>query len=164
MKGSVRSIARAGTRRRVLSSHMLAATVLLSLAGLAKADCFDDAAQYHKINPWVLRAIAAQESGFKPLTIGRNSNNTVDIGEFGINSVHLPELAKYGISKEDLLDGCKSAYVASWRLAKMVRKYGNSWIAVGAYHSENPGPRDLYAALIQRTINFWIARRVIPTS
>lgn len=162
MKGRVRFIARAGTCGRVLSRHILAAIVLLSTAGLARADCFDDAAQYHKVNPWVLRAIAAQESGFNPLAIGRNSNNTVDIGEFGINSVHLPELAKYGIRKEDLLDGCKSAYVAGWRLAKMVRKYGNTWRAVGAYHSENAGPRDLYAALVQRTINFWIARRVIP--
>lgn len=163
MKEGIRLAARAGTCGRILSGHILAATVMLSAAGLARADCFDDAAQYHKVNPWVLRAIAAQESGFNPLAIGRNSNNTIDIGEFGINSVHLPELAKYGIRKRDLLDGCKSAYVAGWHLAKMVRKYGNTWLAVGAYHSENVGPRDLYAARIHHIINFWIARRVIPS-
>ena len=47
-----------------------AASAVLALALLgplpASADCFDDAAQYHTVNPWVLRAITAQESGFNP--------------------------------------------------------------------------------------------------
>ena len=54
------------------------------------------------------------------------------------------------------------AHNATLRDSRVRFKYGNTWVAVGAYHSENVGPRDLYAALIQRTINFWIARRVIP--
>ena len=54
------------------------------------------------------------------------------------------------------------AHNATLRDSRVRFKYGNTWVAVGAYHSENVGPRDLYAALIQRTINFWIARKVIP--
>jgi soluble lytic murein transglycosylase-like protein len=132
---------------------LLATTVPVA----AHADCFDEAAQYHKVNPWILRAIAARESGFKPSTISRNSNGTVDLGEMGINSVHLPELARYGISQSDLLDGCKSVYVAGWRLAKMVKKYGNTWEAVGAYSSETERYRNQYSALIRQIIDFWIA-------
>jgi hypothetical protein len=77
---------------------------------------------------------------------------------FGTNSVHLPELARHSISRDDLIDDCKSTYVAAWPLAKMVRKYGNSWEAVGAYYSETPFYRDRYKALIQQIIDFWIAQ------
>ncbi len=34
---------------------------------------------------------------------------------------------------------CVSVYVAAWRLREMTNKYGNTWAAVGAYHSETPG-------------------------
>jgi len=50
------------------------------------------------VNPWTLRAIAAHETGFKPHTVARNSNNTADLGMFGVNSMHLAELARYGVS------------------------------------------------------------------
>lgn len=133
----------------------LVAAALLAAATSARADCVDDAAQYHKVNPWILRAIAARESNFNPTAIGRNSNNTEDLGMFGTNTVHLPELARYGIDRKDLFDSCKAAYVASWRLAKMVRKYGNTWEAAGAYHSETPFYRDHYAARIRRLIEYW---------
>jgi soluble lytic murein transglycosylase-like protein len=128
----------------------------------AHADCFDDAARYHKVNPWILRAIAAQETGFKPNTIVRNSNNTFDIGMFGMNSVHLPELAQYGVSQADLMDTCKAVFAAGWQLGKQVRKFGNSWTAVGAYHSLTPRYRDQYAARIRQIIEYWAAKGLIP--
>lgn len=140
---------------------VLFGVALSSAAITARADCFDDAAAYHHVNPWILRAIAARESGFKPNIVVRNSNNTVDIGQAGINSVHLPELARYGIAQADLLDGCKSTYVSGWHLAKKIRKFGNSWQAVGAYNSETPRLRDIYAEKIRAIIEFWIARGII---
>lgn len=139
----------------------LATVTGLLAAPAARADCFDDAVVFHKVNPWILRAIAARESNFNPMAIAHNSNNTYDIGLFGTNSVHLPELARYGITKLDLLDGCKSVYVAGWRLSKMVRKYGNTWKAVGAYNSETPSYRDRYASAIQTIVNFWIEQDVL---
>ncbi len=134
---------------------------MLNIPGSVSADCFDDAAAYHHVNPWILRAIAARESGFKPNTIAKNSNNTIDIGQSGINSVHLPELAKYGIGRQDLLDGCKSTYVSGWHLAKKIRRFGNNWEAVGSYHSETPRFRDLYAGKIRTIIEFWTAQGII---
>lgn len=143
-------------RRQVIADCLALATS--ASPALAHADCFDDAAGYHHVNPWILRAIAAQESGFKPNTVSRNTNGSVDIGEMGTNSVHLPELARYGISQNDLLDSCKFVFVGAWRLAKMVKKYGNTWEAVGAYHSESLRYRDRYKALIRQIIDFWIAQ------
>lgn len=117
-----RACYRADVVRRVAGAILVA---LVAHVGTVRADCFDDAAAYHHVNPWILRAIAARESGFKPNTLVSNSNHTVDIGQAGINSVHLPELARYGISREDLLDGCKSTYVSGWQLAKKIHKFGN---------------------------------------
>jgi hypothetical protein len=39
-----------------------------------------------------------------------------------------------------------------------VKKYGNTWDAVGAYHSETPFYRDRYKALIRQIIDYWIAK------
>lgn len=143
-------------RRWVLAAWL--ALAASAAPAFAHADCFDDAAAFHHVNPWILRAIAARETGFNPGTVSRNTNGSVDIGEMGTNSVHLPELARYGISQTDLLDSCKSVFVGAWRLAKMVKKYGNTWEAVGAYHSETSLYRDRYKALIRQIIDLWIAQ------
>jgi len=129
----------------------------------AEADCFDDAARYHSVNPWILRAIAANESRFNPNAVHpTNADGTRDHGMTGINDIHLPELAKYGITAGDLQDGCKSVFLAGWHLRKMVNKFGNTWAAVGAYNSKTPSKRDAYSAKIQRIIGFWIEKGIIP--
>lgn len=135
--------------------------VVLSPLASANADCFDEAARYHTVNPWILRAIAANESGFKPATVARNSNGSVDRGLTGINSVHLPELARYGVTADDLMDGCKSVYIAAWHLKKKIKKFGNTWTAVGAYHSETERHRNRYARVIQRIVEYWAAQGLI---
>lgn len=124
----------------------------------ANADCFDDAAHFQQVNPWVLRAIAAEESSFRPSIVTNNTNRSVDRGLTGTNSVHLPELAKFGIGASDLFAPCKSIYVAAWLLKKKMNKHGNNYIAVGAYHSETPDKRDIYANKIRRRISEWTAR------
>jgi soluble lytic murein transglycosylase-like protein len=132
----------------------LLATVL-ALPFVARADCYDDAAAKQGINPWLLRAIVAKESGFRSGLVTQNRNRTDDHGEGGINSVHLPELAKYGWTRDHLLDTCKNLQVTAWLLAKKIAKYGNTWKAVGAYHSETPVFRDRYAQDIQRILQHW---------
>lgn len=128
--------------------HVLIAATLLCAAPLARADCFEDAAGYQHVNPWVLRAIAWQESRGRADAIHRNRNGTIDYGKMQINSIHLRRLSSYGISKDALMHPCISVYVAAWRLREMTNKYGNTWAAVGAYHSETPAERDKYAHAI----------------
>ncbi|WAH66590.1 lytic transglycosylase domain-containing protein [Xanthomonas hortorum] len=133
----------AAPRRRVLI-----AAALLCAAPLARADCFEEAAGYQHVNPWVLRAIAWQESRGRADAIHRNNNGTIDYGKMQINSIHLQRLSSYGISRDALMQPCVSVYVAAWRLREMTNKYGNTWAAVGAYHSETPAERDKYAHAI----------------
>jgi len=70
-----------------------------------------------------------------------------------INSVHLQELSRYGVGPADLQDQCKNIFVGAWQYRKKILKYGNSWTAVGAYHSETPAYRDRYAVDVH---NIWV--------
>ncbi|KUF25177.1 MULTISPECIES: lytic transglycosylase domain-containing protein [Xanthomonas] len=141
---------RSGCGRRASAGpqRVLFAAVLACASPFARADCFEEAAGYQHVNPWVLRAIAWQESRGRADAIHRNNNGTVDYGKMQINSIHLRRLSSYGISRDALMHPCINVYVAAWRLREMTNKYGNTWAAVGAYHSETPGERDKYAHAI----------------
>jgi lysozyme-related protein Hpa2 len=149
---------RAGTRRgrtrlaTRLAFLLAALAALLALAGNAQADCFTDAARYHHVNPLVLRAIALVESGGNPKAINHNRNGSVDLGELQINSIHQRELARYGIAPPDLLDACKNIYIGAWILRGRMDQYGNTWEAIGAYHSATPAYRDRYVQRVQQAI------------
>jgi hypothetical protein len=45
--------------------------------------------------------------------------------------------------------------VAAWLLKQKMVKYGNTWRAIGAYHSESPKERDAYARNIQQVLVGW---------
>lgn len=115
-------------------------------------DCFAAAAAYQHVSPLVLRAIAWQESHGNADTIHRNANGSVDYGMMQINSIHLPVLARYGVTATDLMNPCASIFVAAWYLHRKVVKYGYTWSAVGAYHSESPVERDRYALSIKAIV------------
>jgi lysozyme-related protein Hpa2 len=109
----------------------------------AAADCFDEVTLYHNVNLSILRAIAAQESRFNPTANHPvNADGLLNREMMSIDSMHLPEPARYGIRADDLLDSCKSMYLAGWRLPKMVDNYGNNWEAVGGYNSKTPSRRN----------------------
>lgn len=100
-------------------------------------ECVDPAAAFHRVNPNILRAIIMEESRGKAQTITRNTDGSVDVGLTGINSIHFGMLATKGVPSHQLRDGCTAVYVGAWLYSKKVAKYGNTWRAVGAYHSES---------------------------
>lgn len=121
------------------------------------APCVAPAADYHKVNPWVLKAILKVESNFNPRAANRNANGTVDVGMAQINSMHFARLGKYGITPAHLMDGCVSTYVAAWHLASKIREHGNTWFAIAAYHSTTPCQNERYRGLIWNTLVDWKA-------
>lgn len=150
---STRRGTRAGSPVRKLC--MLGALAAVCVAPRAYADCFDDAAAWQNLNPLILRAIAWQESHNRADATHANSNGSIDYGVMQINSIHLPELAQYGIRRDALMVPCKNVYIAAWHLRKQVVRYGNTWTAVGAYHSATPALRDDYARHIAAIIGRW---------
>jgi soluble lytic murein transglycosylase-like protein len=119
-----------------ICKHFISAVLLFGIAGLAHADCWEEAGREFSIAPELLYAIAEQESNLNPRAIGHNSNGSRDIGLMQVNTYHLPRLAKYGITEQSLLnDSCRALKVGAGILADFMRRYGYSWEAVGAYNA-----------------------------
>lgn len=98
--------------------------------------CWDEAARYHGVDPWLLYSIAKVESEFNPRAVNRaNKNGSVDTGLMQINSVHWDRLRRYGIEPSSALhNACASTYIGAWVLADAQRRYGKTWKAVAAYN------------------------------
>lgn len=126
--------------------------------------CILPAAEYHVVNPYVLRAILKVESGLKPAAIGKNTNGTVDVGVGQMNSMHFRELQKHGVQPNDLLDACVGTYVSAWHLSKIIVKHGNSWEAIARYHSGTPYFNQRYRALLNNELvrTGVLAGKVVP--
>ena len=134
----------------------LVLAIALATAALpARADCIDDAAARHHVNAFVLRAIGWQESRLQPAAVGRNGNGSTDVGAFQINSIHLPELARHGIDRRALADGCTCAEVAAWHYRRQIELQGDGWRAVGAYHSRTSARAAWYANQIAAILMRW---------
>ncbi len=118
-------------------------------------ECFERAAGYQGVNPQILRAIAWYESKGNPSAVHRNADGSIDVGQTQINSVHFGELRRNGVPPGALKDACVNLYVAAWMLKRKMVRYGNTWQAIGAYHSETPRYRDEYARNIHAVLVSW---------
>lgn len=114
----------------------------------AAAACLEEAAAKYGQPVGLLRAIAKVESEFNPRAVNRNTNGSEDIGLMQINSVHLPKLGAYGITRDGLLDACTNSHVGAFFVADAVRRLGWNWTAVGAFHSATGRLRRRYAQKI----------------
>jgi len=110
--------------------------------------CIVGAAQYHGVNPYLLRSILMVESRLNPKAINVNMNGTRDIGVAQINSIHLPVLQNHGIKESHLMDGCVNTYVGAWLLRKQISRYGLNWFGIAAYHSVTPDKNYRYQVLV----------------
>lgn len=124
-------------------------TVALATATLAAAaTCWEQAARRYDVPVELLQAIARHESNLNPRARNTNANGSRDIGLMQINAeTWLPQLARYGIFEQHLLDPCLNLQVGAWILAGNVARHGYGWEAVGAY---NVGCRQLDRAECQR--------------
>lgn len=143
------------TGRTPLLRLIAPALLLACSAAHAGGDCYEQAGAYQGVNPLVLRAVAWHESKGNPQAVNRNADGSIDVGEAQINSVHFGTLARAGIPSRALTDPCVNIYVAAWLLKQKMVKYGNTWRAIGAYHSESPRERDAYARNIRQVLLAW---------
>lgn len=141
---------------RLATAAALIFTLATASANTAPTvDCVDQAAQYHAVNANVLRAILWNESGMRPRAVNKNANGSVDVGIGQINSIHFKRLRSLGVTPELLLDACVGTYVAAWHLQLQIKELGNTWAAIGAYHSRTPIYNQSYANGVARTLASW---------
>lgn len=145
---------RPGRHAIVARGLVLAAAV--SMTSPARA-CWEDVGRRYNINPYLLAAIAKTESNFKPQAVRTNKNGTRDIGLMQINSLWLPQLAKFGIEERHLYDPCVNLSVGAWILRQRQSSYGNTWEAVGSYHSKTPTFKWKYADKVQGNLQQLLA-------
>lgn len=125
------------------------------------AQCLAESAERHGVMQMELLMILHVERGTSGQTTG-NSNKTYDIGLFQINSIHLKELAGYGITESMLKnDGCLNAEVAAWHLARVApaeklaqAKSEDEYLSLLAnYHSVTPKYNRIYSGLLKNAFN-----------
>lgn len=123
---------------------LMAIMFLFAFMADAKATCYQQAAKQFQLDPLLLKAIAQVESSGNPNAVRVNKNATKDVGLMQINSIHLDDLHKRGITEEKLLNGCVNLKVGARILRGHINNYGLNWYAVGAYHSKTPSRNIVY--------------------
>jgi soluble lytic murein transglycosylase-like protein len=132
---------------------VLAVTAAMATAAHAQNDqdnCWVQAGLRYNVSPHALVAIATQESKLNAGAINVNKNGTVDYGLMGINTVWLKQLSQFGITEQHLMQPCINVHIGAWIYSQHVRSFGNTWRAIGAYHSKTPSLSSKYVSAIQR--------------
>jgi len=110
--------------------------------------CVMQAAAYYNAHPDIIRAVLLAEDG-KVGHIRKNKDGSFDMGPMQINSVHLPELATYGINQEMLTNnGCLNIHIGTYYLQKEIITTPDFWYGVGRYHSKTPSLNARYQSIV----------------
>lgn len=100
--------------------------------------CIQAAAIRYQVAPDLIRAIIRTEGGTTGQTVG-NTNGSRDMGLMQINTIHLPELARLGITRQMIVnDECLNIQIGTFILHRELARGGDFWTNVGAYNSRTP--------------------------
>lgn len=91
------------------------------------------------IPPKILWGIAKVESDLNPYAVNKNVNGTYDLGLMQINTVHLPELKKFGLEPKDLFYPETSIAFGAHVLSKCFEKHGQNWKGLTCYNGKIEG-------------------------
>lgn len=127
--------------------------------------CSISAAVKYEVPANIVLAVAEKESG-KPGQWVKNSNGTHDVGPMQFNTSYLGDLARYGITANDVAAaGCYSFDLAAWRLRQHIRNdKGDLWTKAANYHSRTPKYNQVYRAdLIVKAVKWadWLEARFV---
>lgn len=118
--------------------------------------CSIAAAIKYEVPANILLAVAEKEGG-KPGQWVRNSNGTYDVGPMQFNTAYLRDLARYGITADEVAaSGCYAYDLAAWRLRMHLRHdKGDLWTKAANYHSRIPQYNMVYRADLIRKATQW---------
>ena len=150
-----------------IMSLVLVSAIGSSIAqGKTKENCWQEAGRTYHIDPWLLYAIAEQESNLNPLAINTNNDRSEDVGIMQINSFWFEKIKQFGIKKQNLFDSCTNIRVGAWILHQSIQVFGNNWRAVGAYNAgtgsskQREALRQQYAQRVRRRYDRLMAQQL----
>jgi hypothetical protein len=127
--------------------------------------CSISAAAKYEVPANIVLAVAEKEAG-KPGQWVRNANGTHDVGPMQFNTAYLGDLARYGITANDVAAaGCYSYDLAAWRLRQHIKNdKGDLWTRAANYHSRTYSFNAVYRAdLMTKSVKWadWLAARFV---
>lgn len=134
----------------VLAGFLYVAATAPAAASPTHGYCFEEAAHTYGVNADVLRAIAWHESHLLPWVVHSNRDGSTDYGIMQINSRNLAFL---GLDKRTVLASCTNIMGGARLYQRAIQRYGNTWAAVGAYHSTTPALQREYAGQIAKILS-----------
>ena len=118
--------------------------------------CSITAAIKYEIPANILLAVAEKEGG-KPGQWVSNRNGTHDVGSMQFNTAYLGDLARYGITSNDVAQpGCYPYDLAAWRIRLHIKQdKGDLWTKAANYHSRTPKVNAKYRADLMAKASKW---------
>lgn len=104
------------------------------------------------LSPWALNIEGRRyqfESKEKALEKAKEAEAEGRSFDSGVMQVNNFWLKKYGIPLEAALDPLANIYLGSWILKQEIERHGETWNAVGAYHSSNEDRGRKYAEMVK---------------
>lgn len=112
--------------------------------------CLDHIVAQYQVNPLVLTLIANNEGGWSGARV-KNNDGTFDMGLMQINTIHLPELSRYGITETMLVNNdCINVGVAAWYVRRVTHGISlatqkDYFRAIARYHNKSEPHISVYA-------------------
>jgi hypothetical protein len=118
--------------------------------------CSISAAVKYDVPANIVLAVAEKEGG-RPGQWKHNGNGSDDVGPMQFNTAYLRELARFGITANDVArSDCYSFDLAAWRLRMHIRRdAGDLWTRASNYHSRNPRYNAIYRSDLIRRAAKW---------
>ncbi|QHS08998.1 lytic transglycosylase domain-containing protein [Sinimarinibacterium sp. NLF-5-8] len=108
--------------------------------------CIAKASSIYQVPEALIKAIMHVESHGKPDARNINKNGSEDLGLMQINSIWLPELKKYRITRAKLLNNsCLNVAVGTWIFSGYYKQFGDYTRAIRAYNAGPNNPKGGYA-------------------
>lgn len=123
----------------------------------ALAVCIFAAAQTYAVPPSVLLGILHVEGGRAGQAVS-NTNGTHDLGPMQINTIWIPQLAKYWRVPEKTAlrlvrdDACVNIGVGAWILRSKMNETGSLYKGIAWYHSATPHFGTKYREKVMRAM------------
>jgi soluble lytic murein transglycosylase-like protein len=118
------------------------------------------------LNPWALNiegrgyTFASKAKALEKAQQAQQANRSFDSGVMQVNSFWLKQ---YGIPLEAALDPAANISLGSWILKQEIERHGQTWNAVGAYHSPDERRQRRYIELVKAALEKGPVKAVSPS-